>query len=177
MNILPIIAISIALPLHGICQKKISLEPTPVNFVIKNAGFSVNGSMTGLEGFATIDAQNSEPLKIEGTIDPNTVHTGINMRDNHLKRSDYFNVAEYPKISITSTHIKKISDRNYVGEFELNIKGIKKNISVSFNFSPSGNLFVVKGEFSINRLDFKVGEGSIILSDSVKIKIDLKTRQ
>jgi len=177
MNILSIIAIAIVLPLQGISQKRIPLEPAPVNFVIKNAGFSVNGSMTGVEGFATIDAQNSDLLKLEGTIDPNTINTGINMRDNHLRKSEYFNVKDYPKISLASTRIKKISDHNYAGDFELNIKGTKKNISLPFNFSPSGNVFVVKGEFTINRLDFKIGDESIFMSDSVKVKIDLKTGQ
>ena len=170
-----IILLILILPSRGFSQKQIAFEPTPVNFVIKNAGINVNGSIGGLEAFMIIDPQNASPIKIEGTIDPNTIQTGIALRNNHLKKRDYFNVKEFPKIFMTSTEIKKNSNRKYVGNFDLSIKDVKKNVSIPFTFSSTGNIYVLKGEFSINRLDFKLGEESIILSDDVKIKIEFKT--
>jgi polyisoprenoid-binding protein YceI len=157
------------------CQKKILLEPTAVNFIIKNAGLKVNCSMSGLDGFITIDPRNSSLTKIEGTIDPATIHTGISLRDNHLKKADYFNVNEFPKISMASTQIKKSSNRKYVGDFELTIKGIKKNIAIPFTLSSTDNVYLLRGEFSINRLDFDLGESSMVLSDMVTVKIEVKT--
>src|SRR5262245_57478640 len=123
------------------CQKKILFEPTPVNFIIKNAGLKVKGSMSGLDGFIIIDSQNSSLIKIEGTINPCTIQTGIALRDKHLKKADYFNVAEFTKIFMTSTQIKK-SNRRYVGNFDLTIKDIKKNITIPFTISPTGNVYL-----------------------------------
>jgi polyisoprenoid-binding protein YceI len=97
----------VLLTFQSFCQKKILLEPTPVNFTINNAGLKVNGSMSGLDGFIIIDSQNSSLLKIEGTIDPCTIQTSIALRDKHLKKADYFNVAEFTKIFMTSTQLKK----------------------------------------------------------------------
>ena len=156
------------------CQKLL-LEPTAVNFIIKNAGLKVNCSMSGLDGFITIDPLNSSLTKIEGTIDPATIHTGIALRDNHLKKADYFNVNEFPKIFMASTQIKKNSNRRYVCNFDLTIKDIKKNIAIPFTLSSNDNVYLLKGEFSINRLDFDLGESSMVLSDIVTVKIEFKT--
>ena len=172
-----IILFVIMLPCWGFCQNKNAFDPAPVNFVIKNAGLNVNGSINGLEGFITMDPQGKAPVKIEGTIDPNTIKTGIGMRDNHLKKADYFNVKEFPKIYMISTLVTKNSGHKYTGNFDLTIKDIKKNISIPFIFSTTRNGYTLQGEFSINRLDFGLGETSMILSDTVKIIIEITAKQ
>ena len=128
-------------------QTKNTFEPTPINFVIKNAGIKVNGSMNGLEGFLMMDPQSSDPVKIEGTLDPNTIKTGIGLRDNHLKKADYFNVKAFPKIYMTSTLIKKNSGQTYTGNFDLTIKDITKSISIPFTFSATADGYAMRGEF------------------------------
>ena len=170
-----VISAILILALPGFAQNKIAFEQTPVNFIIKNAGLKVNGSIGGLEGFIMIDPGNSNLLRIEGSIDPNTIETGISLRNNHLKKPDYFNVKEYPKIIMASTELTKKGNRKYIGNFDLTIKDVKKNISIPFTFTSVGNEYFLKGEFSINRLDFKLGEESIILSDNVNVKIEFKT--
>jgi polyisoprenoid-binding protein YceI len=171
---LPIVLFLI-LSCPGYCQKEIAFVPTPINFIIKNAGLKVNGFIEGLEGFIIMDSKNESLIKIEGTIDPNTIQTGINLRDKHLKKADYFSVKEFPKIRMTSTSIKKRGNGKYVGNFDLVIKDIKKNIAIPFTLSSKNNVYALKGEFSINRLDFNLGEKSIILSDNVDVKLELKT--
>lgn len=177
MRALLIITLTCILPCQGFSQKKHILEPAPVNFVINNAGLNVHGTIGGLEGSITIDDRSNALSKIEGAIDPNTIKTGIELRDKHLKKADYFNVKEFPKISMISTFIKSNGKNKYTGDFELIIKDIKKNISVPFTYSRIGDTYILKAEFSINRLDFKLGEESIILSDNVKLKIDFRINE
>src|SRR5687767_1283508 len=110
-------SVILILALPGFAQNKIAFEQTPVNFIIKNAGLKVNGSIGGLEGFIMIDPENSNLLKIEGSIDPNTIETGIGLRNNHLKKQDYFHVKEYPKILMTSTELQKSNKKKYSGVF------------------------------------------------------------
>ena len=169
------IVLVLILSCPGYCQKEIAFAPAPVNFIIKNAGVKVNGLIEGLEGFIILNSQNESLSKIEGTLDPNTIKTGITLRDNHLKKTDYFNVKEFPKIRMTSTSITKNSKGKYIGNFDLVIKDIKKNIEIPFSVSSKNNVHSLRGEFSINRLDFNLGENSIILSDNVLVKIDFKT--
>ena len=75
---------------------------------------------------------------------------------------------------MTSTSLKKNSKTKYTGNFDLTIKDIKKSIAVPITFSKQGDSYILKGRFSINRLDFKLGEKSLILSDNVDIEMEIK---
>jgi len=114
---------------------------------------------------------------MEGTLDASTIVTGITLRDNHLKKADYFDVKKFPTIQMSSTALNKISKNKYVGKFNLTIKGVTKNITAPFVFSIVGNIYLVTGEFVINRLHFNLGEESTILSNQVKIKMELRANQ
>jgi len=157
-----------------VAQQQIQFEPSTANFTIKNAGLKVHGTVGGLEGFMLLDGQSTDLNKVGGTIDAETIKTGIELRDKHLKKRDYFNVKEYPKIIMTSTSLKKNSKTKYTGNFDLTIKDIKKSIAVPITFSKQGDSYILKGRFSINRLDFKLGEKSLILSDNVDIEMEIK---
>jgi polyisoprenoid-binding protein YceI len=154
-------------------QIKADFESGQTNFVIKNAGLKVNGSLQGLVGHVLFDQQNNTILKIEGSVESNTISTGIKLRDTHLKKSDYFNSNEYPKIFMTSTQLQKSNKKKYSGVFDLTIKNVTKSISFPFTFTEANNSYTLQGEFAVNRLDFGLGEESIILSDTVKIIIKM----
>src|SRR5689334_19743157 len=76
-----------------------------VKFKVKNLGFNVGGSFSGLQGSITFDPNNLPACKFDVTVDANTVNTGIDMRDNHLRNEDYFDVKNHPRIRIVSTRI------------------------------------------------------------------------
>jgi polyisoprenoid-binding protein YceI len=55
------------------------------------------------------------------------------------------------------------------------IKGKTKMISVPFTFTESNAKGTFKGSFTINRLDFGVGESSFVMGDDVSVKLTLNT--
>jgi polyisoprenoid-binding protein YceI len=156
-------------------QKKLPFESSPVRFVVKNAGIKVGGTIEGIQGLLEVDPINENLIKIEGTVDPNTIETGISLRDNHLKKEEYFNVKKYPKLHIISTSFSKNGNGKYTGSFDLTMKGVKKSFSIPFTLVRVQDQYELKAEFTLNRLDFEIGDKSFILSDDVTVKIDLKT--
>jgi polyisoprenoid-binding protein YceI len=74
---------------------------------------------------------------------------------------------------MASTQLQKSNKKKYVGVFDLTIKNVTKSISFPFTFTEANDHYTLQGEFSINRLDFGVGEESVILSDMVKIIIEV----
>ena len=52
-----------------------------------------------------------------------------------------------------------------------------KNVSIPFTISEAGNGYELKGEFSINRLDYGLGESSVILSDMVIVTIAVTAKK
>jgi polyisoprenoid-binding protein YceI len=137
-------------------------------FIIRNAGFNVDGKFTE----ATIKHRfNPKILKeayFNAEISVGSIDTGIKARDRHLLKDGYFDVANFPSMTFTSSSISKEGDQYFVLG-TLSIKGISKVLKTPLTITNK-ELAV---EFEINRRDFNVGGNSFILSDMVKVKLVL----
>jgi len=140
-----------------------------VSFAIKNFGLNVNGKFKGLQGKIKWDAVNPSNSLFDVAVDVNTISTGIDSRDSHLKKEDYFDAEKYPAIHFIST---AVTAGNVTGN--LTIKGITKKISFPFTVTASGNGYVFMGSFALNRRDFGVGNGSAVLSDNVTVSLKVQ---
>jgi polyisoprenoid-binding protein YceI len=139
---------------------------------IKNMGIGVDGAISGLQADIQFSPTNLASSTIEASVDANTINTDNSSRDDHLKGEDFFDVAHYPKITIKSVSFKHKSGNNYTGQFNLTIKGKTKLIEIPFTYTEKGTTGVFKGSFKLNRLDFGVGDSSLILSNDVTVNID-----
>lgn len=144
-----------------------------ISFQIKNAGLTVDGTLSGLNSKILFDEQ-SASNSIEASVETKSINTNNNLRDKHLKEKDYFEVTTFPKIIIKSIRISKEKNGNYSGLFLLTIKGKTKTITIPFTFKEKNTDAIINGSFSINRLDFEVGDSSFILSDNVTVSIELR---
>ena len=93
---------------------KIDAMHSNVTFKVKHLMIStVTGSFTGFD--ATLEAEQADlsDAKISFSADINTISTGNEQRDGHLKSEDFFDVAKYPTLSFTSTSFKKVDDSDY----------------------------------------------------------------
>jgi polyisoprenoid-binding protein YceI len=147
-----------------------------VTFEIKNAGITVEGNMGGLEAMIFFDQKNLAQTSMKATIDPSTVETGIGIRDNHLKRSDYFDVEKYPEIKIVSRKFKKDSGNSLEGTFDLSIKGVTRQVVIPFTVVRDKDIYRMEGIFVLNRLDYELGEESFIMGEEVKVLIEIISR-
>jgi polyisoprenoid-binding protein YceI len=149
------------------------VNTSSIKFKIKNAGFTVDGAFSELSAKINFDQSKTIGNAIEATVLTKTVNTGNGKRDNHLQQEEYFDVAKYPIISIKSATILKEKDGTFKGSFKVTIKNKSKDIIIPFSFIQNENKGTIKGSFTINRLDFGVGESSMILSDMAAIEIEL----
>ncbi len=154
-------------------QNKKILPENIVQFKIKNAGLSVDGSFKGLAGTILFDPTKLAESSFEVSIDTKTINTGNSSRDGHLKKKDYFDVDAYPKISFKSKKIEA-TKTGYMTTGNLTIKGKTKEIPLLFTYTEKNSEGVFTGSFVLNRLDFGVGESSWILSDEATILLNIK---
>lgn len=144
-----------------------------VKFKIKNAGFSVDGTFSGVSTKIFFDPTKANGNSIDASIDSKSINTGNGTRDGHLKKEEYFDVANYPVINMKATSFSKEKDGGFKGYFKLTIKGKSKDVLVPFTFIEKDGKALIKGSFTMNRLDFGVGESSMILSDIATITIEV----
>jgi len=150
-----------------------SVTSSTVKFKIKNAGFSVDGTFGGLNAKIIFDPSKIYGNSIEATIEARSINTGNGTRDGHLKKAEYFDVATFPAINMKATIFGKEVDGSFKGYFNLILKGKKKDVLVPFSFIEKDGKALLKGSFTINRLDFGIGESSMVLSDNATIFLEV----
>ena len=153
-------------------------DQSSVKFKIKNFGFNnVTGSFKGLQGTVQFDPENLAVSRMDVTVDAKSVNTGINLRDNHLRKEEYFDVKNHPHIKFVSSRITKSTKAGTLFVYgKLTIKGVTKDISFPFTAKPIDGGYLFNGEFKLNRRDFKVGGGSTV-SDNLTVMLDVTAKK
>ncbi len=156
-------------------QKYTPVDPgSKVHFIIKNFGIGTGGDFNGLKGEINFDTIHPTSSFFNVSVAVKTIDTDNNLRDNDLRSKDYFDEPTFPEIKIISTRIDKTNKTQtgyYFFSGNLVIKGISKPVSFPFLAERSGDGFVFTGEFTINRLDFGVGEKSMVLANKVIVSL------
>src|SRR5882757_3334497 len=142
-------------------------DHSKLTFVVTHRGFS---SIFGL--FQKFDANisSSKPdfsdAVFELSTDVASINTEVKMRDNHLRSSDFFNVAKYPTMTFKSTSI--VNTTGMKNRFkitgDLTMHGVTKSVTMYLWFRGIVNDATskkTKAGFQltgvINRVDFGVG--------------------
>jgi polyisoprenoid-binding protein YceI len=149
-------------------------EKSKINFIIKNIGINVNGSFSGLKGEIIFDAKNLNQSFINVSVNSNSINTENSTRDKHLRQTEYFDVDKFQEINFKSTKIESSKRLNrYNVEGNLTIKGISKLIQFELIATEKDSNLDLKCNFEINRRTYKVGGSSLVLSDNVKMYINI----
>jgi polyisoprenoid-binding protein YceI len=158
-----------------------------LGFTIKHMGISdFNGNFGKFETKITTSKADFSDAVVELSADVNTINTGNEMRDGHLKGADFFDTEKFPTLTFKSTTFKLVKGKNYKIEGDLTMHGVTKKVTL--NAIHYGNVenpqnkktvagFKVTGV--VKRSDFGVGAGFPApgLSDEVNLIADLELGQ
>jgi polyisoprenoid-binding protein YceI len=165
----------------GVCQKYIPSDPdSRVHFTIRNFGIKTGGQLTGLKGEIYFFTSDLPSCHFQVSVDPSTINTDSDSRDRSLRGSEYFNIAQFPAITITSTKIEKTnkSDQGYYYfTGTLSLHGVTKQISFPFRAEKVNDDYLFTGKFEINRLDYGVGDESAVLSNTVNVTLSVLAKK
>jgi len=150
-------------------QYKPTEDGSSIKFKIKNFGLETGGSFTGLEGTISFDPNDLSKDSFNLSVDAGSINTDNNMRDNHLKKEDYFDVQNYPRIRFVSTRVTVDNNAHFTVTGMLTIKNTTREITLPFTATPKNEGYIFTGEFRINRKDFKVG-GSSTISNALTVQ-------
>lgn len=153
-------------------QTKSTITRSVVTFKIKNLGINTSGSFNDLQASIQFKPADLGSSTIEASVNAGSINTDNGMRDSHLKGSDYFDVVNYPRVTMKSVSFKHKSGGNYIGNFNVTIKDKTKLIEVPFTYTESGNTAMFNGSFKINRADFGIGGKNMVLADEATVTVD-----
>lgn len=165
-------------------QTKWSADPmhSKLTFSITHMGISdVQGLFNKFSSTATASKADFSDAVFELSAEVASINTQVEMRDNHLRSADFFEVEKYPAMTFKSTSISKLSKDKYKLSGMLTLHGITKPVTMDLWYrgtnttqqpekSTSG--FQLTGV--LKRADFNIGPKfpAPILSDEVQIRAD-----
>jgi polyisoprenoid-binding protein YceI len=149
-----------------------------VNFVIGHMGINeIAGSFGSVTAKFTATKDDFSDAVIELSADVNSINTGNEQRNNHLKTDAFFDAAKFGTFTFKSTSFKKVGDKNYQLTGDLTLHGITKSVTLNATFNGTAtNMqkktiagFKVTG--IIKRSDFNIGMGmpAGMLTDEVSL--------
>jgi polyisoprenoid-binding protein YceI len=149
-----------------------------IKFSIRNFGINTEGVLKGLHGSILFDPANPASSSFSVVVDPASVNTKVNARDNHLRKEEYLDVQQYPKISFISDKVNAVPG---TGEYSmhgtLTIKGVSKDLIILFKAITEKEGIWFTGTCKLNRRDFKVGSGSMVLADNLAVNLHVFARK
>ena len=145
-------------------EMKINIDKVKVSFYFVKE--KANGSLSGFEAYINFNPNDLSKSVISGSVKVSTINTGVEMRDKHLKSSDYFDAAKYPNITFKSKSFEK-TEKGYKMTGIVKIKDVEKE--VVFYFTYENKTFTATATIYAN--DFGVTKEKKREDSKVKIKI------
>ena len=179
-----ILALAAPLALAQTSTWKSDTAHSEVDFSIKHLGVSnVHGRFGKINATLVFNEADITKSTVTATIGVDTVDTGEEARNTHLKTPDFFDVANLPTATFTSTSVAKSGGNLKVtGNFTL--RGVTKQIvlDVEGPATPVTNGMDKKlhsgfsASTTISRTAFGIGSSfpALVIGDEVKLTIELE---
>jgi polyisoprenoid-binding protein YceI len=135
-------------------------------------------------GGAIVVAEDGTPL-VNAEIAVDSVNTGNDQREAHIKSADFFDVENYPVASFTSTGVESDGGK-YVLNGQFTLKGVTKPVSLDLEFygtNPGmghGQVAGFEASVVLNRKDFGIDidlpleTGGAVVGDKVTVTLDIE---
>jgi polyisoprenoid-binding protein YceI len=157
---------------------------TQVEFSAKHLGMMVvRGHFAEVTATGHLYPDQPERSSVEVTINPASIRTHNEQRDNDLRSSNFLEIDKYPSITFKSTKIKQDSPDHGTLSGDLTIKGVTRPVTLTvvkygeFNDPAMGHRIGYAAETKIKRKDFGMQfdmmlDGKFIVSNEVQINVE-----
>lgn len=143
------------------------------DYQIQFSARGAKGSFSQLEGIVKFDKNNLQASKVDVSVAVNTIETGNDTKNKHAKNSSWLDAENYPSIKIKSNNFER-SDNGYVMSAQLELRGVKKNVSIPFTFEENDKGGIFQGSFKVNRKDYGIKGPLFGFTVSNEVTIDIK---
>jgi polyisoprenoid-binding protein YceI len=158
-----------------------------VGFKVKHMMVSnVHGSFGKFDVTVNYDEKDVTKSSVNVTIDPASINTGVEKRDNHLRSADFFDVAKFPQLTFVSKRVEKEGENlRIVGD--LTMHGVTKEVALKVTelnppiTDPMGGVRMgASASARINRTDYgllwnkAIEAGGVVVGERVDILIEVE---
>jgi len=166
---------------------KVDPSHSDIQFKVKHLVIStVTGSFDTFHGTLESDGSDFKDAAITFEADIDSISTGDEGRDEHLKSEDFFDAENHPKLSFKSTSFNKLSDSEYEMTGDITIAGNTNEITLDVDHGgiatgPQGHTragFDINGKVNRKELGLNfhaVAEtGNVVVGDEVTLQMSVQ---
>lgn len=157
-----------------------------VYFSIEHIYATVQGRFNTIAATVHFDPANLKESRFDFEIKVDSIDTGIDQRDDHLRSADFFAAATHPLITFRSTGITDAGGNLYQVAGKLTIMGKAHDLTLPLTFAgvkdhpatPGKQVAGFNGRLSVDRLALGVGDGKFhkmgLLGKEVEVLVTLE---
>lgn len=160
-----------------------------VKFTVTHMAISeVDGNFKSFDGTLESAKPDFSDAKIQFNIDVASIGTDNENRDNHLKGDDFFNAAQFPKISFTSTSMKPLGGNKFQLIGTMTVRDVTKTVTWDVTYggimsTPRGRKAGFKAKATINRFDYNLKwnrateAGGLVVGENVDVVLNIQLNE
>ena len=170
-----------AADLSGVPSGTYEVDPTHAYITFSYNHLGMSNPILSFDDFTidlNLDAEDPTKSMVNVTIDANSIVAGSEIWKGHLTGAKFFDTANNPEITFTSTAIEAARDGNYTVTGDLMIKGETKPVSLevtinaAMNHPMSGNPTIgLQADSTVMRSEFGMDTAVPAISDEVTLNI------
>lgn len=151
-------------------------------FAVDHAGFTrKHGLFHDFDATLEYDAEHPERSQLDVTVQAASIDTGLARRDADLKGTQFLDVAQFPRMTFTSTRVVPGAGDRLEVEGELTLHGVTRPLTISAHLNKAApNPFSKQPTLgfsataSLKRSDFGIATFVPVIGDEIAITIDVE---
>ncbi|GAB3574885.1 YceI family protein [Spirosoma luteolum] len=166
-----------------------TIDPThsEIQFKVKHLMVStVTGLFSQFEGTVEMAGDDFADASIKFSADIDSISTGNEQRDGHLKSGEFFDAAQFPKLTFESTGMTKTGDDTYDLTGNLTMHGVTKPVTLKAEYGGQMVDFYgqTKAGFEVTGVlkrkefgltwDGVTEAGGVVVSDDVRLVLNVQ---
>lgn len=171
--------------LTAVAADKYEFDGNHTNVVFSWSHFGLSNPsarFAKVEGEVLLDTADLTKSSVSVTIPIDSLRTDVPKFDEHLRSSDFFDLAKFPTATFKSTKVEKAGDNKLKVSGDLTIHGVTKPAVLDVTVNKIGDHPMAKKPTAgfdattvVKRSDFGMGNYVPNVSDEVKIHITTET--
>lgn len=166
---------------------KIDPAHSIIGFAIRHLEINwVEGRFKDFTGTIHYDETDITKSSVEFTAKVESIDTGVEPRNKHLRTADFFEVEKYPEMTFKSTRVERKGKMGGILHGDFTLKGVTKQVALPFTITGAikdgrgTTRFGVEAQTTINRRDYGItwgkplDGGGIDVGNEVNIKLQLE---
>ncbi|THU04413.1 YceI family protein [Lampropedia puyangensis] len=158
-------------------EQSLAADQSEIKFTFKQLGVPVTGHFKTFGADVKLNPKDLAGSSVNVKVDTGSATIGVPETESELAKKPWFDTAQFPQASFSSSSIKAVGDGQYEAQGKLNIKGVSTDVTVPVKLQQTNGATIATGEIPLQRLNFKIGEGewsdTSMVADEVKVTFKL----